>query len=811
MLKNHFLIAFRTLLVNRMYSIINVFGLTVGISSCLVIFLIVRYELSFNRSIPDADKIYRVYTNFSGDFEGTNRGVCTGVQEKVATHFTGLSAALPLHGWSAEVTLPGQAASSSDAQESNLAITTPAYFDVVPAYTWIRGSASALLTPGQVILTVEQARKYFGNGSPDAWMGQTLQYNDSLSMTVAGLVMPEPGNRDFEFTDFLSLSTINATWLKDRIGLNDWQSTNSGAQLFIKLDEGVKREDIEAQLPALAEEYAKHNTDNTWKVSYRLQPLSDLHFNTTLGIFDFSRPATHLGILGTLSVVALILVVLASINFINLETARAVRRAREVGIRKVLGSSRGQLIWHFLAQSLVITLVAIIVAIPAAEMGLLMFQDFIPKGVTLSLTDLPTLTFLLAVLFVVGVLSGLYPAFVLSSFLPATALKSQGYSHLGPSRTSVLRRGLIVFQFASAQLLIMGTLVILSQMDYMLNKDLGFEHDAVIHINPPWEASEEKRFTLKNEVERIPRVALVTLCQQTPAARGYSSNVLTVKRGGEEVKKSAMRKFGDSNYLAVYGIKLVAGRNLTPNHRTEILVNEAFLKEFGLTLDEALGTEAHQNDRTYTIVGVMKDYHVFSLHGPFQPVYMSGWEEDLHGISLKLNKTEAQHPNYQPVLAELEAAWKKIYPEYRFRYEFVDETIRGFYETERKMSKLSGTAMVIAIIISCLGLFALASYTAVQRSKEVGIRKVLGATAENILVLLSADFVKLVALAFSIAAPIAWWGADKFLSNYSFHVSPGWSLYAIAGAGSLMLAFLTVAYQAVKTSSMNPVESLRTE
>lgn len=809
MLKNHFLVAFRTLLSNRMYSIINVFGLTVGISSCLVIFLIVRFEWSFNRSIPERERIYRVYTAFSGDFEGTNRGVCTGVQEAVTTQFTGLSASFPLHGWSTKVSLPGEKATSEE-RESRLAITTPAYFNVISTYSWIRGSASALMKPGNVVLTVEQARKYMGNGSPDAWMGQTLYY-DSVALTVAGLVEPEHSNMDFQFTDFISLATIESTQLKDQITLNDWQSTNSSAQVFLRLADGASVGDIEAQLPALDEEYRKHNTDNGWVVSFKLQPLDDLHFNTNLGIFDFSRPAAHLGILGTLSLVALVLVVLASINFINLETARAVRRSREVGIRKVLGSSRGQLIWHFLAQSLVTTLIAILVAIPAAEMGLLMFQDFIPAGVTLSLTDLATLAFLGLVLFAVGALSGLYPAFVLSSFLPATALKSQGYSHLGPSRSSVLRRGLIVFQFASAQLLIMGTLVILSQMDYMLNKDLGFEHDAVIHINPPWKASEEKRFTLKNEVERIPRVAQVTLCQQAPAAKGYSSNVLAIKRGGEEIKKSVMRKFGDSNYLSVYGIKLVAGRNLTPNHKTEILVNEAFLKEFGLTPDEAMGTEARQNNQAYTIVGVMKDYHVFSLHGPYQPVYMSGWEEDLYGISLKLTKADAQHPNYQPVLADLEAAWKKVYPEYRFKYEFVDETIRGFYETERRMSKLAGTAMVIAIIISCLGLFALASYTAVQRSKEVGIRKVMGATVENILVLLSADFVKLVALAFVIAVPVAWWGADKFLSNYSFHITPGWSMYAIAGASSMLLAFLTVSYQALKTSYMNPVESLRTE
>jgi ABC-type lipoprotein release transport system permease subunit len=690
-------------------------------------------------------------------------------------------------------------------------LTTPDYFAIIPTYSWVRGSATALRQPGNVVLTVAQAKKYLGNGSPDAWMGQTLHYNDSLVVTVAGLIAPEPGNTDFEFTDFISLATLETTWLKESFSLHDWQSTNSSTQVFIKLQEATSTAEIERQLLLLDEEYRKHNPDNNWVATYKLQPLTDIHFNTHLGVFDFSRPAAHPGTLTTISLVALILVVLASINFINLETARAVKRSREVGIRKVLGSSRKQLIGHFLAQSLVLTLVAILVAIPAAEMGLLMFKDFIPNGVVLSLMDLPTLAFLGIVLLGVGLLSGLYPAFVLSSFLPAIALKGRGYTHLGQSTSTFLRRGLIIFQFASAQLLIMATLVIVSQIDFMLNKDLGFEHDAVVHIEPPWRASSEKRLTLKNEIERIPRVSMVSLCQQAPATSGYSSNVLSVKRNGEEIRKSVMRKFGDPNYLGVYGIKLASGRNLTPNHQTEILVNEAFLKEFGLSPEEALGYEVRQNDRAYTIVGVMKDYHVFSLHEPFQPVYMSGWEENLYGISVKLAKADHDTPDYQPVIADLEAAWKRVYPEHRFNVHFVDEKIRGFYENEKRMSKLAGTAMTIAIIISCLGLFGLASYTSVQRAKEVGIRKVLGATAENILLLLSGNFMKLVAVAFALAAPIAWWGANQFLSHYSFHVTPGWSMYLIAGGSSLMLAFLTVSYQALKTSFMNPVESLRTE
>lgn len=811
MLRNYFTIAWRTLVNNRLYTAINIFGLTVGISSCLVIYLIVSFELSFNRDIPDADRIYRVYSTFSGDFEGTNRGVSTGVQAMVPSEFTGLENAVPLHTYSAKVEIPGRQDATVFDQEKEIVLVPPAYFDLIARYSWISGSPAALEKPGNVVLTHAQARKYFGTEDSDRIVGREIHYNDSLVLTVAGLVQPLPGQTDFGFTDFISLASIESGFLKNRITLNDFQSTNSSSQLFVKLASGTALSSVEAQLVKLDEEYKKHNDDNGWAIHYKLQPLSDLHYNSYLGIFDNSRPAARVSTLTTLSFVAAILLLLASINFVNLETARAVKRAKEVGIRKVMGSTRGQLMRHFLAQSLLLSLLAVLLAIPVAEMGLIFFGDFIPKGVQLSLSSIPTLSFLVAVVLVVGVLSGLYPAFVLSSFLPALALKSQGYVSGANARSAYMRKGLIVFQFASAQLLIIGTLVIVSQIDFMLNKDLGFEKDAVIHIQPPWQEKEEKRLTLRNELERLPEIASLSLCQSPPSANGFSSNVLTYKKGGEEIKESAIRKFGDPNYINVYGIKLIAGRNLTPNHKTEILVNEAFLKAFSMAIEDALGKEVHESSRSYTIVGVVRDFHIFSLHAPFKPVYICGNEENLYAISAKLTVPTQGRRNFSEALAKVEKAWKDVYPDKKFQYEFVDETVRNFYDTERRMSTLAGTAMSIAIIISCLGLFGLASFTSIQRSKEVGIRKVLGATARNILILLSGDFLRLVGIAFVLSAPLAWWGAGKFLSDYTFHVDLEWSLFVVAGASSLVLAFLTVSYQALKTSFMNPVDSLRTE
>lgn len=810
MLKNYLTIAWRTLLKNRLYTAINVFGLTVGISSCLVIYLIVSYELSFNTAIPDAERIYRVYTSFSGVFDGTNRGVSTAVQGAVTDQFTGLDVASAFHTFSTTVKIPAANGDKLFEGQNGIAFVSSAYFDLLSDYKWLSGSAKVLNEPGKIVLTESQARKYFGSSLPEEVIGQTVFYQDSLSLMVAGIVQPPAGINDFHFTDFVSKSTTESSFLKQRFPVEDWESTNSSAQLFVKLSAQSSVEAINQQLGRLDEEHKKKSPNLDWIQRYKLQPLADLHYDGELGIFDGSRPAAHLSTLTILSFVAAILLVLASINFINLETAQAVRRAKEVGIRKVLGSSRWQLIRHFLLQSFLLTLVAVVVAIPVAELGLIFFNDFVPQGVGLDLLSEGTIIFLTSVIVLVGLFSGMYPAFVLSSFLPALALKNFAYINSSNSRSAYLRKGLIVFQFASAQLLIIGTLVVVSQIQYMLNKDLGFDREAVIHINTPWKDG-DKRLTFRNEIQRLAGVQQFSMCQSPPATNGFSSNGLTYKNGNEEVKTSAIMKFGDPNYLQVYNIKLLVGRNLAPNHDKEILVNEALLHDMGIPLDEAIGKEIIQNKTTFIIVGVVKNFHIFTLHAPFKPIYINSKEEGLYGFSIKLPLGPDGSRSFAQTIASIERVWQQVYPDRKFEYTFVDETVRNFYHAERKMSKLAGTATGIAIIISCLGLFGLASYSSIQRSKEVGIRKVMGATVNNIVMLLSSDFLKLVVIAFVISAPVAWWAAERFLDDYAFHFNLRSPLFIGAGLFSMILAFVTVSYQALKTAWTNPVHSLRTE
>ncbi len=807
MIKNYFTIAWRNLVNNKLHTIINVIGLTVGISACLTIFLLVNYEFGYNQ-VSDADRIFRIYSNFSGVFEGTNRGVTTGVQVMVKDQFTGTEVVAPLHTYSAKVKLADR--NKEFKNQETIAIVDERYFSLLKDYRWVEGSPTTSLSkPFQVVLTTSKAQKYFETTDPSKIIGQTIHYNDSLVLTVSGIVNDLSIKSDFDFTDFISISTIEKSFLKQNIEPNNWGNTNSSAQLFIKIKDLASLGALEQQLKKLDETYVANNKDATWFLTYKLQPLSDLHFDGNLGIFNSSRTPASKSTLTTLIVVALLLLLIASINFINLETAQAVKRAKEVGVRKVLGGSRSQLVGQFLGQSILLTIFAVLLSLPLCELSLIFFNKFIPAGVVLDLSQWQIWLFLTLVIAVVGMLSGLYPAFYLSSFLPALALKNQAYISSANSRTAYLRKTLIIFQFGFAQVLIIGTFVVLSQINFMLTKDLGFTRDAIVNIHIPWREASSKRSVFRNELAKIKEVEAISFCSGPPAQNGFSSSELTYKGSGEEIKTMAFRKFGDEHYLSLYGIQLAAGRNLVPSDSMrEIIINETYAKELGLTPEEAIGKELIQNKNTYPIVGVMNDFHIMSLVAEYKPVYMACETNNFYSFSMKLQKSDG---TYQAGISKLEQAWKNVYPDEPFEYTFVDETIKNFYSNEQNMSQLISTAMGIAIIICCLGLFGLASFTSIQRTKEIGIRKVMGATVNNIVLLLSTDFLKLVLISFAIAAPVAYYFSQNFLDKYAFHIEMSWWLFAAAGLSSVLIAVFTVGYQAIKAAIAKPVDSLKNE
>jgi ABC-type antimicrobial peptide transport system permease subunit len=547
-------------------------------------------------------------------------------------------------------------------------------------------------------------------------------------------------------------------------------------------------------------------------VSYKEQPLADIHFNGDLGIFDHINSTAHKPSLYILCGVAFLILLLAAINFINLETAQSVKRAKEIGIRKVLGSSRWQLVFHFLFQSVLLTSISAIIAIPLAEISFVLFKDFLPSGLTIQFTN-PALWLILAALILfIGILAGAYPAFIMTDFKPASALKNISAIDKTNSRTQYMRKVLITFQFGFAQVLIIGTLVLVAQIDFVLNKDMGFNPESVIHIYTPYDEPIHKVQTFKNEIEKIAAIKKLSLNNAAPAENSFTSNTLKFKnKNKEEIEVNAFRKFGDENYIDLYNIQLLAGRYANPaDTLTEIVINEELAKEFGLEINEAIGKFVNVNDNSIPIVGVVKNFNIASLKTKVSPVYMAYEKSNFTKLSVKLeynNDNLALDEN----IKKMESAWKKVYPDYPFEYQFVDENIENFYKRERQMTKLATAAVVLSIVISCLGLFGLISLAAIQRTKEIGIRKTLGASVSQIVLLLANDFLVLVFISFVLASPVAWYVSEYILQDFEYKIDTPWFAYVLTLVASLVIAFTTLSFQAVKAAKVNPVESLKSE
>lgn len=810
---NAFTFALRNIRKNKLLAAINVLGLTIGISACLIIFLITSYELSFNKSIPQQDQIFRIYTRFSGVFTGLNRGVSTGVVNAVRENFSGIEASTNFFTFNNKVFIvkPNTEPALIEGETSTI-IAGPEFFDVFTFHEWIIGNPKqSLAEPNKVVLTESRARLIFGALSPAEILGRELIYRDSIEVSVSGIVKDPTENTDFNFTDIISLSTNETLSENNRIfTLNDWTSTNSNSQFFVKLTEGTTRADIEAQMPEVIKAYKEFTPESDWNPVYPLQSLSDIHFNTEIGILDNSRSVSEKSTFVVMTVIALLLLAIAIINFVNLETAQASRRAKEVGVRKVLGSSRFTLISHFMIESFILAFGAILSSLLFTYFSLIWFSEFIPKGVFLDLTSPVVLGFLFTCLIGVSLLAGIYPAFVLSSFQPAQALKNLAFANSSTTRSSFVRKALTVFQFSFSQLLIIATLAIGMQIHYLVNKDLGFTTQAVITFSVPWTEPKAKRQVLKNELERIAAIETLSSYGSPPSSRSTSSTTMEFDNGKEIIKHNVYIKNGDPYYLELYKLKLLAGSNITPaDSAKKYIINETYAKLLGFeNPQDAIGRVVHKDK---VIAGVVKDFHTRSLHSKIDPVAIFNQADNQSSFGVRFNTKGKHLDDLKAEIEQIENAWNKVYPDTKFTYSFMDETIRRFYETEERTARLARTSTIVAIIISCLGLFGLSSFTVIQRTKEIGIRKVLGASVNSILVLLSKDFILLVLLAFVIASPLAFYFIEEWLSQFAYRMDISWWLFGLSGIASLVTAFLTVSFRTVKAAKSNPVKALRYE
>ena len=804
-------LAFRNLRRNKLLALINVIGLSVGISACLIIFLIASFELSFDQFQPERERIFRVYTRFSGGFSGINRGVCTGIPVAIRNHFTGLESVTNFHTFSAGVKVPGEKGTLNNFDRHNkIIIADPEYFEVFNYYKWLAGGPQqSLREPFGVVITESRARIYFGDVPAESVIGKQIHYEDSLILTVSGVLEDIRKRTDFDFTDFISSSTIEKSWLKQNISPDNWNGTNSSSQLFIKLAPGTTQEKIESQIPRLTDIYQSYNKDAEWVMTPKLQPLAEIHFDPEIGIFDSSRSVVQKSTIEILVLIAGLLLVIASINFINLETAQGSRRAKEVGVRKVLGSTRRKLITRFLAESFILCTSAIILSVILAALAMRYFAPYMPEGLLFDISDPVLAIFLLSCLVGVTLLAGLYPAFILSSYQPAVALKNLATGRGSQSRAAFIRKGLTIFQFSFAQVLIIGTIAVGLQIRYMLDKDLGFTASSVLYLPTPWHEKAEKRRALRNELEQIPEIELLSMHGAPPLSGGWSSTVMEFDNGKEVVNHNVYVKHGDTSYIKLYDIPLLAGRNLLAVDTIhEYLINENYMRLLGFTQPhDVLGKTVNEK---YTVVGVVKDFHTQSLHSEITPTVIE-YQSDGAAFGLKILTPENKVADMEPAIRKIGAAWKKIYPDEKFEYFFLDETVKNFYETEQRIGSLTRVATAIAILISCLGLFGLSSFTVVQRTKEIGIRKALGATVNNIMLLLSSEFLKLVLVAFILSAPIAYYFMDKWLNRFAYRMDISAWIFIAAGLVSVIIAFATISFWTINAAKSDPVKSLRYE
>lgn len=814
MIKNYLKTAFRTFRKHKTFTFINVIGLSIGISASLVIFLIVYHDFSFDKFHKDGNRIYRVVSDFSYAGEAFyNSGVSGPLPDAIKNEVTGVEVSARVYSQNYKVLIPGKEEKKFK-DEQNLTYTDQRYFDIF-SYKWMAGSKKVLDQPNQVVLTSQQAKKYFPSLSYEEMLGKLVVYDDSIRTTVAGIVGEFKENTDFTFTDFISYKTIlGVKNLKKQ--QTDWTSTNGNSMCFLRLAPQSTTAGIERQLAAIKAKYAPNPPGKQgYQCRFRLQPLSDIHFNANYNAMRNGNPAANKIALYGLIAVAAFLLLLGCINFINLTTALASQRAKEIGVRKTMGSSRAQLICQFFCETTLMTIISAIVSIAITPLIIKLFSDFISKDVKLDLLDHPSvLIFIGLLILVVSLASGFYPAMVLSKYQPVQVLKNQAYRGTSKTRSSFLRKSLTITQFVIAQFFIMATLLVSKQVYYALHKDLGFKKDAIVYVDLPWfQKTAGLREVFANKVKALPHVEMVSLGNDVPSSGGWSSNDVTYHNGKNEVRTELYHKSGDENYINIFNIKLIAGRDIRQSDTSKaMLINTTYAHLLGFNnVADAIGKtiEFGKTERRQ-IVGVVADFHQTSLHAPIKP--MAIYPDDGYGqLYIALKPETAGGNEWKNTLTGIEQAWKQVYPADDYAYSFFDESIAKMYEKEQHTSRLLSWATGLSVFISCLGLLGLAIFSTNLRTKEIGIRKVLGATITQIVTLLSTEMVMLILLSFVIATPIAWYSMNKWMQDFADKTPISWWIFILSGAGMLLTALFTLSFQTIKAAIANPVKSLKTE
>ncbi|MES2732860.1 MAG: ABC transporter permease [Bacteroidota bacterium] len=796
MLYNYFKIALRNLVRHKSQTLIQVLGLTLGVTGGLLIFLLVQFHLSTDHYHHQADRIYRVVTDLhleDGNVEhepGTPFPMAKAIRNdfaeiKKTAFFIGTS------GYTIDVTKAGQASPDRYLEREGIAFVSPEWFDIFD-YQWLAGNPRfALSEPNTVVLTEKWATKFFKNENP---MGRAIQLDHHHTLKVSGLLKDYPNNTDKKVDMFISLPTYKL--IQPTFDETDWSWIDHNKETFVVLPASYVSEAFDRQMPAFARKY--HGADAKF-YRHHLQPLADIHFNPPYGGIIQKETVWALACIG------LLLVATACINFVNLTTAQSLKRTKEVGIRKVLGGTRRQILWQSTSETAIITLLSVVLSMELAHVCLPFINAWIHESLQLNwLTDVQLLVFVLALMLVIIAFAGLYPALVMADFRPVQVLKGQ----LSKQKVGGLsvRKSLVVAQFVIVQVLMVGTWIVAQQVRYLATMDLGFSKDNRLIIPVP-HGNKSTTEAMRNRLLQQPDIQQVSFSFQPPASP--KANGGTIKYAGRDWETFAVRfQFGDAQYLETYGIPLIAGRNVVASDTIrEFVINEELVKKLGIRHPaEVLGQMLTADNVTAPIVGVVKNFHARSLHVAIEPLLITTRQDKYAYAGIKLKSHQMGE-----TLVHVKKAWQEAFPEEVFTYTFLDEHIAQFYEQETMISRLINLFALVAIFIGCLGLYGLVSLMAIQRTKEIGVRKVLGASVGSVVGLLSKDFLKLVLIANVIAWPLAYYAMNKWLEDFAYRIDIRWWVFALAGVIALLIALFTVSFQAIKAALANPVKSLRTE
>jgi putative ABC transport system permease protein len=809
MLSNYLKMSLRFFQKNKTFGIINIIGLATGTLCCLYILLYVNQQYSYDKHHPNANSIYRVTSLLKTTGDKTNNmATCSPpvapamkndfsevMQYTRVVNTIGVSQHL-LH------------YKEKSFYESKAVFADSTFFDVFNYHFTNGTAATALSAPYSIVLSKETADKLFGKNDPVDKIIEIDNAYGKHDFVVKGVVDETPGKSHVEANLFIAM---NSGGIGELVRSNNSWSGQNFTYSYVKLHPSSSAASLEKKLPAFLNKYGQEQLKNRgMHKELHLQPVTSIH--TTPGYEAEAGKTISPSFLSVLLLIAGLIQLIACINFMNFSTARASKRAREVGVRKVIGAERKDLVKQFISESFLLSLLAVLTAIPCLWLLLPYLNEVTGSDIRFSvMADYRIAVVLASFVFITGIIAGSYPAFYLSSFSAVKVIKGNFTNNISAVG---IRKSLVVFQFVLSITLIAGILVIYYQLHYINNKDIGLEKDQRLIFSFHTADTKRRIASFGNKLRQLSEVQVVSKANNFPSQFVFNDIGMFLKGGHMQEAKNAQFMRTDEFFAKATGIKIAAGRDFREHDENKVLINEAYVKELGLTLQNAEGTMLYsQQSETdppviFQVVGVMRDFNYSSLHESVRPFMLlyDGNEANLSHLIVAVNTR-----NYKTLLHKMETVWRNYFPAVPFEYRFLDEEIQKQYDAEITLARIINVFALIAILISCLGLFGLSAFTAEQRRKEVGIRKVLGADAFNVTRLLSKDFLKLVMIAIAIATPISWWTANKWLENFTYRIQVSWWIFLAAGTLALLIALVTVSFHAIKAAIANPVKNLRTE